>query len=273
MRKLLRANLERLRKNGMFWGMNVFLVLFCVLVCVVQFRNAKAYEVSTCLDNFIFGSFQVIGIVLAIFVSLFVGTEYSDGTIRNKVIVGKSRAAVYLSNIVTCSLGAAVGVLLAILFTMAVGIPLFGFFQTEAFKLLLLLAVYLLAVIAYTSVYNMVAMLCPNKAYTAVINMLVAFLLLFLTIYLYQRLAAPEMIEEAMLPGGESHYMVLNPSYLSGIKRKMFQFFFDFFPGGQAMQVAALEVRYPWRLMLYSAMITVLTNGFGVFFFRRKDIR
>ena len=51
------------------------------------------------------------GVVLSAFCSLFVGAEYSDGTIRNKIAVGHSRAAVYLANLVTCS---AAGVLICL---------------------------------------------------------------------------------------------------------------------------------------------------------------
>ena len=45
-----------------------------------------------------------MGLVAAVFISLFVGSEYSDGTIRNKLVVGHSRMRIYLANLIVCSI-------------------------------------------------------------------------------------------------------------------------------------------------------------------------
>ena len=44
------------------------------------------------IDNGFFGCALFIGIVMAVFCSLFIGTEYSEGTIRNKIIIGQKEA-------------------------------------------------------------------------------------------------------------------------------------------------------------------------------------
>ena len=46
-------------------------------------------------------SLQVVGILISIFYSLFLGTEYNDGTIRNKLIVGHKRETIYLASFIT----------------------------------------------------------------------------------------------------------------------------------------------------------------------------
>lgn len=275
MRKLLRANFVRLKMDRVFWGGCIFLILFCALVCVLQYRAMRQMDAQFLLDNFVFGSFQMIGIVLSVFVSLFVGTEYSDGTIRNKIIVGRSRTGIYLANTITCSLGAVVSTLFSVLVTMILGIPMFGFFKNELSYMLLMMMVYLMAVVAYASIYALASMLIPNKAYAAVVNVLLAFIFLFLAAYLYQSLAAPEMVQQGtLMENGEIAFeMAPNPSYLTGRKREIFQFLFDFLPGGQAMQVATLEAAHPVWMIVYSAVITVVTNAAGIFFFRKKDIK
>lgn len=275
MRKLLRANFARLKRDKVFWGGSIFLSLFCVLICMMQYRIMKQIEAQFFLDNFVFGSFQLIGVILSVVISLFVGTEYSDGTIRNKIIVGRSRTGIYLANTIVCSLGAVVSTLLSVFFTMVVGIPLFGFFRSPLSYMLLMLVVYLAAVVAYASIYNLTAMLIPNKAYAAVVNVLLSFVFLFLAIYLYQCVTAPEMIQQGTLAeNGEIVFeLAPNPSYLTGMKREVYQFLFEFFPGGQAMQVASMEAVHPGRMIAYSAIITVVTNAVGIFFFRKKDIK
>lgn len=275
MRKLLRANFMRLKRDKVFLGGCIFLSLFCVLICMMQYWTMKQIDAQFFVDNFVFGSFQMIGVILSVFISLFVGTEYSDGTIRNKIIVGRSRTGIYLANTIGCSFGAVVITLLSMFFTMIVGIPLFGFFKSPLSYMLLMLIVYLVAVVAYASIYNLISMLIPNKAYAAVVNVLLAFVLLFLAVYLYQCLTAPEMIQQGtLMENGEIVFdMAPNPSYLTGTKREIYQFFLDFFPGGQAMQVASLEAAHPVWMIVYSVIITVVTNAAGVFFFRRKDIK
>ena len=63
----------------------------------------------------------------------FIGTEYSDGTIRNKIVVGHSRSTIYLANLLTCCFAGLIMCLCFILPTLAIRIPLFGFsLQTYA---------------------------------------------------------------------------------------------------------------------------------------------
>lgn len=52
---------------------------------------------ETYIDSAFFSVAIYIGIILSVFCSLFIRTEYSDGTIRNKLIVGQKRSAVYFA--------------------------------------------------------------------------------------------------------------------------------------------------------------------------------
>ncbi len=44
----------------------------------------------------------MLGIILSVFISLFIGAEYEYGTIRNKIISGYDRSEIYLANIFAC---------------------------------------------------------------------------------------------------------------------------------------------------------------------------
>ena len=91
MSKLLRANFLRMRKDKYFWIGMIAMILYGVIDSVGQYRNLKVYDMSVTFDTVFFASHIIIGMLISAFVSLYVGTEYSDGTIRNKLMVWCNR--------------------------------------------------------------------------------------------------------------------------------------------------------------------------------------
>lgn len=64
-----------------------------------------------------------------------------------------------------------------------------------------------------------------------------------------------------------------NPNYLSGTKRKVYEFLNDFTPGGQLFQIGNMKVEKPLRLGLYDGIIIIAATGCGMFIFSRKDLK
>ena len=275
MRRLIRANGRRWYKSTLYWFFVFLMVLFCNVVCVNQYRYMKSYDAEYILDNFLFGSFILVGVGLAVVISVYVGTEYSDGTIRNKLIVGRKRLHIYLSNTLTCTMGALLATLLATAVTAAVGYLLFGGLKNSLSYILYMLLVYCMAVVAYASIYNLVAMLIANKTHSSIVNILLAFGLIFFAVYLYAMLSMPPEIQAYVLDElGEMQFInEPNPAYLDGMKREVYLFFMDLLPSGQAMQVANLEAMHPLRMIFCSLGIVLGSNTLGAFLFDRMDIR
>ena len=99
MRKLLSADLYRLKKDRTFWFCMLAMSGIGVFEAVMQYIDKVRYgSEEHFLDDTLFVYMILIAICSAIFGSLFCGTDYSDGTIRNKLIVGHTRSAVYCSN-------------------------------------------------------------------------------------------------------------------------------------------------------------------------------
>ena len=87
MYNLLSANISRLWLNRAFWVTLLFMAMIeCSFAYILLDQN------STRVDLILFASLQVVGILISIVYSLFLGTEYNDGTIRNKLIVGHKEA-------------------------------------------------------------------------------------------------------------------------------------------------------------------------------------
>ena len=92
MRNLLRANFSRLWKSKALW-----------LCAAGAFAFSAAFllglradpEGGTTLDEAFGQVFPFLPLLYAAFLSLFLGVEYQDGTLRNKIIAGHARWKVY----------------------------------------------------------------------------------------------------------------------------------------------------------------------------------
>ena len=94
--KLLNASFTRLRKTKIFWLLTIFSILFAFFMINTKYSDMKLYNEVIEVEQLMINYSTIVGIVIAIFTSLFLGVEYSDGTIRNKIIIGHKRANIYL---------------------------------------------------------------------------------------------------------------------------------------------------------------------------------
>lgn len=281
MTKLLHANLICLRKCKAFWLGSIISVLLIAIACFDQHRMLLKYgdEIygNVNSDSFIIGSILYLGIITSIFCSLLIGTEYSDGVIRNKIITGSLRHNVYLANFTICAVGAATVYLLCCLSGCALALPMFGLPELTLSRLLLMLFNGILVCITYAAIYNFIAMMVPNKTHTAIICILSGILLLCISIYVLNALQQPEMIESAEIFTSDmtepNVVLIKNPHYVTGFQRSLYEFLHDFLPTGQGIQINQRTVTHPFRLAAYSLVITLAMNLIGVYFFERKDIK
>lgn len=274
MSRLLSASFIRLRKDKIFWIALIFMFGAGVFFPVMRYMDMQKSGYINNIDNGFFACALFIGVVMAVFCSLFIGTEYSDGTIRNKVVIGQKRTSIYLSNLIICALVCVVMCAAFFVVYLCVGIPLLGFFEMEIkTALLLTLAVFMLA-IAFSSIFTLISMLNQSKAITAVICILMAFSLLFIGAQLNKSLNEPETnMGMAMTENGMETQELPNPKYLDEDARKVVQFFYDLLPGGQAIQCASGEVVNLTLLPVYSLLIIVLTSSVGLCLFKRKELK
>ena len=132
MNKLLSANFMRLKKSKIFWCCMIFMVILALIGPVGQYFQAQKYaSFEPMIDGQLFTFAMFIGIVLSTFCGLFLGIEYGDGTIRNKVVVGHKRSSIYLANLITCIAAGLAMCAAFMLVYVAVGIPLIGTFTLE----------------------------------------------------------------------------------------------------------------------------------------------
>lgn len=263
MNNLLHANFARLWKNKIFRIGLVFMFLAGSALVLKQYEQMKVYGVPVTLGGTFWGYAFLIGVVSAIFCSLFLGVEYSDGTIRNKIMAGHKRTDIYFANLITNISAALLLCLSYVLSNIILGIPLIGVKDFHLKKMLLLLAGSGVMVIALCAVFTMISMLIQNKAVAPVICIVGMFLMIGMVTEVERMLEQPQYYYDD----------TLNPNYLEGAKRERYEFLYNFLPAGQGSQYAARKTENVGKMCLYSAEIAVVTTGLGMFFFQRKDIK
>lgn len=277
MTKLLNADFSRLWKNKVFWLGVATMVIWPVLVLIVTYRTSLAVpNHSHVLDGFFFQYGPVIGGFVAIFTSLFLGTDYSDGTIRNKITVGHLRYSIYLSNLIVSAVASILMNAAWILTMITVGTSLFGWFSSSITSILMYLCVTIFMILAFAAIFTFIAMLNQSKANSAVVALLVFLAILFLASYLNNRLHEPEMYSPGIVISSgtvELSEPTRNPNYVYGSKRKLFEFFVDFLPTGQGILMSYMGATHLVLMPLYSLVITVMMTITGMLCFRRKDLK
>lgn len=275
MNKLLSAEFTRLFKSAIFRIILILAVcdaLFEVAVqCIEEGRDFP-------IDSYITEWLPFAGFIAAVFIGLFIGREYSDRTLNNKIIAGHKRIEIYLSELIVCI---AAGFIVQVVYIAAFSVPAMllcdGFYGS--FKEIVIAQLLGLCVIAaYIAIFLPVSMLMQSKSGGLVISIIMSLVILFGGSYVYLKLswqisdAEISELEEANEEYDASYYADMNR--LTENELKAFQFLNDFLPSTQQMNISDFGIpdnagRYP----LYDGAIIVVTTLCGVLLFRRKDIR
>ena len=275
MAKLLRANLSRLWKSRIFYIGLAFMLLLNVFL-VLDGWNYGRQDYPEPLEDMLFQNCIIIGFVSAVVVGMFLGTEYSDGTIRNKIAVGHTRASIYLANLIVCAAASALLLVISLALGFGLGSFLLDPLGLPMKVLLLYTCIGLLTTVSFASIYTLVAMLSPSKASGAVLCLVLALVLLFATSAVEGTLTEPEMVQDFIMsvdgtPNlGEPHP---NPRYVTGTKRAVLEVIYDILPTGQAFQISNNECAHPARLPAFSLLVALVTSAAGALLFRRRDLK
>lgn len=243
MRKLLSANLSRLWINKAFWLTAIIMSSAEGFICLLLLGQD-----SMPMDYILFISLQGIGILASVFFSLFLGTEYSDGTIRNKLIVGHKRSSIYMASFITGIIAVTIIYLAGVLTGSVIGIISFASPNYSIGQIAIAGVIGWLASVSYISIFNLVGMLSSSKAKTSIICILTAFILVFAGLTVY-----------AILSGGSQNVV--------------YQFLLEFNPFGQTMQTMSIDIASPWKLAAYSLLLSSLLTSLGLCIFQKKDLK
>lgn len=242
MRKLLSADLRRLWMDKTFWMTVILMACVEGLLCLLLSKQGPMP-----MDMILFLSLQGIGVFASVFFSLFLGTEYSDGTIRNKLIVGHKRSSIYLASFTTGIIAVTIIYFAGVLTGSVIGILSFAPPNHSIGQIALAGLVGWLACVSYIVIFSFIGMLSSSKARTSILCILTSFVLMLFGLLLF--------------------------ALLQGTPSATLQFLFDFSPFGQTAQTIPVDIASPWRLAAYALVLSSVLTGLGMYAFGRKDLK
>ncbi len=227
MRKVLSANFSRLWKDKVFWFCMGAMLVYSVVYMLNGCRQATVAmsEYNYCIDKYYFHFAVVIGAFCALFSSMFLGTEYSDGTIRNKIIVGHTRTGIYLANLISV-FAATLLIMVAWLIGALTAVPVLGVWEMGVPNLLAYLFIAVMFEAAFSAIFTFICMQSTNKAVTVAVSMLLFLGLLVFSSKIYNALDEPEMTSSVIITanGMEMSEPAPNPNYVRGVTRMIYEF-------------------------------------------------
>lgn len=282
MTKLLSAGYRRLFRSLFFW---IGLAVTCGyhLLGVLNNLHYKATFVDQVIkaDHTLLPDTLITALVMSVLIALFIGREYGDRTVRNKIVTGHSRLSIYLSNLIVCSTAAAIYyVVPTLLVGLGLGAPLLGGFELSAKAFILPAIIGLLAVLGLTSLFLLVVMSIQNRTVAAVTVLILAIaLMMWVTVPMREALEAPQFVDEYVFSEEVNDFVptgntIESQAYVGGPARVALEFLYNFLPSGQQEQASpytktADMVDLPfWGL----AFIAATTLG-GAVIFQKKELK
>ena len=288
MYKLLNASFYRLRKNKIFLGLVILTIIIAVFMLVSEYLNNIKYSSvfgisSNTTDILLMKFINIIGFFIAIFTSLFVGAEYSDGTIRNKIVAGHSRKNIYLSNLIVSIL---VGIFLELIYLIIVSIvsiPIFGLVQMSFLQLAVILLDIIMIIIVYSSIFNFIALICSNITISTVTSLLLILIMFVTDMFLSPTANSTEYIQKNKVmdeQGNITYEIVKNEDYPGKIIQTTCKTIINFNPVSQAIEISGNKINmneedfnnmkvYP----LYSLGLIIIITAIGIYLFNIKELK
>ena len=275
MRKLITASFSRLWKEKLFWLVFAFMSIGSVCYNWIgynEINNPRIY-----VEDILFCMLPVSSFVFALFISMRLGTEFEEHTIRNKLIVGYSRTQVYFSEYLTCM--AASVILLAVMLLCS---GLFGLFLSLEFlsdwtDIAFLVFGCVLMALVFSAMFVGICMNVGSKAASLVASIVFLFAILLLASFCINALEEPSMAYTNVIisveDGVQFGDLVENPAYVDGTQRMIYELIADILPTGQAIQMNNLEFERSARWPAFSLIMLIIATVAGYIPFRKRDIR
>lgn len=280
MGNLLGTALRRTLRGALFW---VELAVAAALALTILLNGYFATNLTNAylfkLVARMFGYAPLMGVFIGTFTAHLWGCDYEYGTLRNQLICGHSRRAVYLSKLCCVSFAGLSVTCVWMLLNLLVGIPLLGHPTLSNGVLALYLCSSLLMVLALAALCNLLASLVSSKSAAYLLCLFTVVAMVLIGMMLYDHFAEPYWIPNGMMTipdnatGKLVHYVPRNGKYVGGGARVALEAVLCLLPGAQGVLLCEQGVEHLALPPLCSALVLVGTTWLGMGRFRNKEIR
>ena len=241
MSKLLYDNLVRMKRSFMLKIALFFFMVEPVINIILVKMNPRNPEYDTIN---IMGLF-FIPMVFSVLAGTFLAHDYQQNTIRNKLIVGHTRANIYISNLLCITIYLFIMVILYEAVAMGVGIPVIGSKGLDADIITKNMLFVIPMLINISSITVFLGMTLKSNAGT-----LAVFMFFYASMGFGIFSLDPEM----------------NYDWIKEVAKWL--------PSAQLMTLSNTElVEEPVRKIVYAAITTAATTGGGLVLFKKADLK
>ena len=232
-------------------------------------------------------------IIMALLISLLIGRDFGNNTIRNKIIAGYSIIKIYISNLIVV---VSAGIIMQIVYMISIFIPFFilyfkykaiseennftvHLFENTFKENLVIQLLVLLIIVVYCSIFLMFTMVSFSNYKSVLISLLVVILTILIS----------KSVEQTLHPDSFVYYMdsYLYPDFsdsyeedsrgenLSGAER-MFNLLADDILTVRQSAYLSLSSGIPARTanyIIYDSAIIIISNALGIIIFNRKELK
>lgn len=324
MSNLLASEFSRLFNKNKVFRITLFLTIGCSLFSVLtqyilyRFSIAETpsemvINLSVTMDYYLNILFLYIVVPSSALISTFIGREFGDGTIRNKLTAGYTRTQIYISDFIVCFTGQVIIHAAYAIIIVIMSLLLVDGFDSSPQMILKIEALDILIIAVYTSIFTLVSMLSDSKARAVTTSMIIAVVLLILGEAIHMSVM-PETIK-ANLEDQIFHTILTKEEAteyyreklesekgkdLEGVQRTVYMFLDDILPVCQSAyldtQITYLTdedpiiiegidepipsfkdiILFPThavKYVVYDLIIIIVLNIVGIQIFRRRDLK
>ena len=280
MRKLLSANFSRLWRSKIFWVLETLSAILGAVFYILSNINTKNIGENWYLASgnyYFFIGLVIVGAIMAVFSAFYIGPEYDQGTIRNKLNVGCTRNSIYLANLIIVVTAGVLFTMTHIAASVVVGLPFLGGLMWDALAPIgWRIPTAMVMLLCYAAVFTFIAMQDSNKSRSLIISFVFALVIIIGGLYIYGALQEPEFTTRMVMQEDGSYLRqegIPNSRYIRGTARTVYTFIEACIPSTQGLNIARSEGVFNPLANICQLCVTALFTGAGMALFKKKDIK
>ena len=290
MKNLLKAEFSRMFRSKLFWIFMVLSVLFSVHSIYDEATRPVMDSYSAEAYGYVFEAALYLYIMAycfaaAVIDSLFISREHANGTLRNKIISGHSRASVYLTELIVCTV---TGLIMFIVNLAIISLPFlkFGIHGMDGWVTMRRIILIAVLIIVINALLVLFSMLISSRA-SSIVWTIVFIIIMIVSSGLIQDKLDSDSSSRIRREEGEYYD---ESKILSNTERKLYKAFDRILPTDQMIHTydiddylsdykdpstvsqKKLNTALAGICLLDAVTIAVVTTA-GIALFRKKDLK